>query len=53
MSGDPLHCRHCDQVFDTLDGFESHMVAKHPDRPRSDAERPGFIDATVAFDCYD
>ena len=53
MSGDPLHCRHCDQAFDSLDGFESHMVAKHPDRTRSDAEWPGFIDETVAFDCYD
>ena len=52
MSGDPLHCRHCDQVFDSLDGFESHMVAKHPDI-RSDAERPVFIDETVAFDYYD
>ena len=40
MSGDPLHCRHCDQVFDTLDGFESHMVAKHPDS-RPAGERPG------------
>ena len=53
MSGDPLHCRHCDQVFDSLNGHDAHMVAKHPDRPRSDPERPGFIDATVAFDCYD
>ena len=53
MSGDPLHCRHCDQVFDTLDGHDAHMVEKHPDRTRSDAEWPGFTDATVAFDCYD
>ena len=52
MSGDPLHCRHCDQVFDTLDGFESHMVAKHPDS-RSAGERSGLLDETVAFDYYD
>jgi hypothetical protein len=29
------------------------MVEKHPDRTRSDPERPGLVDATVAFDCYD
>jgi hypothetical protein len=52
MSGDPLHCRHCDQVFDSLNGHDAHMIAKHPDS-RSAGERPGLIDATVAFDCYD